>query len=249
MLRYRKRRMRFEELWFDDRPDAEPVDIRIHNQMPQPPSGLRVEEKRTILIDLARDEDELFGAIKKDSRNEIRRAIKDGVHCQLLDAGSSAVRMMFYDFYDDFVRDRKLNPLDRVRLDVMAANDRLVLTEARDAQGGRCVVHAYLRHAARARLLFSVSDLPRVTHKAQRNLIGRANRLLHWEDMQQFRRKGVRFYDFGGWYAGEENQELLRINRFKEEFGGETVIEYNAIRGVSWRGKLALAAWKWCGGQ
>ena len=70
--------------------------------------------------------------------------------------------------------------------------------------------------------------------------IGRANRLHHWLDVLRFRDEGFAIYDFGGWYAGTANDELLRINRFKESFGGEVVLQYNCDQALSWKGMLAL---------
>ncbi len=49
-----------------------------------------------------------------------------------------------------------------------------------------------------------------------RNAIGRGNRMLHWKDILAFKAEGKNVYDFGGWYAGQEDEALLRINQFKE---------------------------------
>jgi hypothetical protein len=70
--------------------------------------------------------------------------------------------------------------------------------------------------------------------------ISKANRLHHWLDVLRFRDEGFAIYDFGGWYAGRENEELLRINRFKESFGGVLVPQYNCDQGLSWKGVQAL---------
>jgi hypothetical protein len=70
--------------------------------------------------------------------------------------------------------------------------------------------------------------------------IGRANRLHHWSDMLRFRGEGFGIYDFGGWYAGTQDETLLRINRFKERFGGELVVQYNCDQAITWKGALGL---------
>jgi hypothetical protein len=64
--------------------------------------------------------------------------------------------------------------------------------------------------------------------------------LLHYKDMLAFKAAGVRLYDFGGWYAGDTDTDLLRINKFKEEFGGNVELRYNCERGVTLLGKCAL---------
>jgi len=72
-------------------------------------------------------------------------------------------------------------------------------------------------------------------------LIGRANCFHTWHDILRFQRQGIETYDFGGWYGGTENAEKLRINRFKESFGGKVVPEFNYEVGVTIAGRLALA--------
>jgi len=47
-------------------------------------------------------------------------------------------------------------------------------------------------------------------------------------------------YDFGGWYSGNTDPEMLNINRFKEEFGGKVVKVYKCWYGISLKGKLCL---------
>ena len=46
--------------------------------------------------------------------------------------------------------------------------------------------------------------------------------------------------DMGGWYGGHEDQALLHINKFKEDFGGKVVEIYNSMAGISIKGKLAV---------
>jgi hypothetical protein len=50
----------------------------------------------------------------------------------------------------------------------------------------------------------------------------------------------VSTYDFGGWYPGSQNEALLNVNRFKESFGGELVVQYNCDVPLTPKGALAL---------
>ena len=54
----------------------------------------------------------------------------------------------------------------------------------------------------------------------------------------------MKFFDFGGWYPGNTNHQLLEINRFKEGFGGKIVREYNCEQIVSLKGcwSITIAA-------
>jgi hypothetical protein len=57
-----------------------------------------------------------------------------------------------------------------------------------------------------------------------------------------FRSLGLALYDLGGWYAGTSNSTLLQLNSFKEQFGGEVVMEWNSYSSHSTVGWLYLAA-------
>jgi lipid II:glycine glycyltransferase (peptidoglycan interpeptide bridge formation enzyme) len=69
-----------------------------------------------------------------------------------------------------------------------------------------------------------------------RNMIGRANRLLHWEDILYFKDQGYEIYDLGGVTLNQSNKEGQAIARFKECFGGSLVKEYKSWIPVSFKG-------------
>jgi hypothetical protein len=58
--------------------------------------------------------------------------------------------------------------------------------------------------------------------------------------MLRFREKGVLVFDFGGYYTGDQDEEKLRINGFKDEFGGVVINEFNCEQPITVKGKLAL---------
>ena len=58
--------------------------------------------------------------------------------------------------------------------------------------------------------------------------------------MLHYKQQGYHLYDMGDWYAGKDNESLMRINQFKEEFGGRVVCEYDALYGCTTPGKWAL---------
>ena len=89
------------------------------------------------------------------------------------------------------------------------------------------VMHSYIvdREASRARLLHSASLFRNVDDSKERNAIGRANRLLHFKAMMLFAEQGFDCYDFGGYAMDTEDRDLVSINRFKDEFGGELAEE------------------------
>jgi len=99
---------------------------------------------------------------------------------------------------------------------------------SRALYGGATVVwHVHAVTQEKATLLHSASHFRQLDDNEARAVVGRANRLLHWRDMLFFKAEGKSVYDFGGWYASTENVELLRINQFKEGFGGVRTDQFN----------------------
>ena len=111
-------------------------------------------------------------------------------------------------------------------------------------KGGHAVcAHAYVRdqHLARVRLLYSASHYRELSDSSDRNMIGRANRFLHWYEMTSFKQLGVERYDWGGIPIDDSDAAKNAIARFKLEFGGEQLIEYNGFVGTSLLGKALVA--------
>jgi hypothetical protein len=113
----------------------------------------------------------------------------------------------------------------------------LFISRAFAADGAPLVWHVHLLSNQRARLLYSLSLFRDNEDTAWRGMVGRANRLLHWNDLQAFQARGACIYDFGGYYRGTEDSAKLRINKFKSEFGGVLRVEYNGVRFLSLAGK------------
>jgi lipid II:glycine glycyltransferase (peptidoglycan interpeptide bridge formation enzyme) len=71
-------------------------------------------------------------------------------------------------------------------------------------------------------------------------MTGRANRLLHWEDIRYFKNQGFSTYDFGGITADINDKEKQAINKLKECFGGVKTKEYKSSAPVTLKGFLVL---------
>jgi lipid II:glycine glycyltransferase (peptidoglycan interpeptide bridge formation enzyme) len=89
-------------------------------------------------------------------------------------------------------------------------------------------------------LQFSASLFREVADSGARNAIGRANRFLFWTEMLRCKEQGLKCFDFGGWYPGNTEQELLQINQFKSGFGGHVLREYECEKTLSIRGWVVL---------
>jgi hypothetical protein len=232
---------RLAEVFFDEEPVSPHVDIIEHYQRSRPIPGARSKDFSTIHIDLTRDAQALFADLSKTCRYKVRRAERDELEDKAWMSARGELVDDFIAFFDQFAHGKGLPPAPADRLHTLAEAGVLDLsTVSRDDDA--LVWHAYLRSGNRARLLHSASLFREHTDTGARNTIGRANRYLHWHDLLRYKRAGIPLFDFGGWYAGRDDEDLLRINAFKEEFGGRVVPEFHCAVPASLRGRMVLCA-------
>jgi len=226
------------ESWFHPRPPAADVDVLVQLHQAQALAGHRCRKAFTILIDLSQSEQTLFAAISAKTRNQIRAAAK-GCTYEHWDAPEPALIDAFCDEFDAFAIGPAIDRIwiagaaraGRLRLSRTASPDGMPLTKVIHLQAGDYVCERY------ALSLFRRYDDPRL-----RKLAGDAHRFQVWRDMLSFKAAGARVYDLGGWYGGTTDAGLLRINAFKERFGGRIVTVFNCERAVSARGRLYVTA-------
>jgi len=156
------------------------------------------------------------------------------------DPRDPAVLDRFEEMYNPFAATKGLSRLDRAQTDSMAAAGVLDLSVARDSQGNALVWHANYRDHHRATQMHSPSLYWKLSASAARNLIGRANRYLIWNDMLRYKEQDLKCFDFGGWYPGTTDQALLKINEFKKGFGGQVVREYVCEQILTLKGWVVL---------
>ena len=113
----------------------------------------------------------------------------------------------------------------------MCESSALLLSSIADADGRLLTAHAYVKDSSsgRVRLLYSASHFRARSDSGERDKIGRANRLLHWHEIVTLKDLGFELYDLGGIPLESADQEKNDIARFKLEFGGELLIEYNGV--------------------
>jgi lipid II:glycine glycyltransferase (peptidoglycan interpeptide bridge formation enzyme) len=188
----------------------------------------------TLFIDLRKDPDALFFSFEKNTKYQINRARnKDKIFIETLDATKE--KNAFYDFYNQFALTKKRKPIGTSEIDLLIANNMFTLRTA-SFEGERLIYHSYITANNRARLAQSASLFRASDSTAFRALTGRANRLLHWDDILYFKDRGYKIYDFGGVALDKSNKEGQTINRFKECFGGTLVKEYKSWIPVSRKG-------------
>ena len=243
MQTYRSRFLVRGEVWYDHEPDLTPADCIFYRQRSHPVPGAKWRFFYTILLNLRQSPEVLRQQLSKSTAYKIRRAReKDGILCEHLNPVSGEVLDAFEETYKRFAALKGLPPLDRARLDRLAAEGCLELTSAKDPDGKPLVQNAYYRDASRSCMLHTVSLYQMLSDSAARNAISRANRYLFWSDILRHQEQGLILFDFGGWYPGSTDQELLDINRFKEGFGGRVVREYNCEQILILKGRVVLSA-------
>lgn len=241
MIAYSKKLLHIVEAWHGETPQQNSVDLVRLFQRPEPLAGMICREFYTILLDLTKDPEALLSGVKKGTRYEIRRACeKDDLMYESVDAREQALFTAFCNYYDAFAQQKEQPKIDREWLSLMAETGNVILTRMKARTGVTLVWHLYYRSLGRPTLLYSASLFRQHQSSSYRNMIGRANRYLHWQDILRFKAAGESLYDFGGWYDGTGDQARLGINKFKEEFGGAVVRNYICERALTLKGRLFL---------
>jgi len=241
VIAYSKKLIWIAEAWEGESADNVRVDLLRLFQRPDPVDGMFCREFYTILLDLRVEPEILFSKMKRGTRYEINRAgAKDNLSYEYLNAGRPEVLGEFCNYYDEFAVQKGQSASNRQWLSLMAETGNLIVSRIKGTTGESLVWHIYYRSGGRATLLHSASLFRHSNSSACKNMVGRANRFQHWQDILRFKAAGDTLYDFGGWYQGNEDQQRLGINKFKEEFGGKIVKNYICERGMTVRGKLFL---------
>ncbi len=238
---YKKRGLRMAEQWLDE-PLLHPTgcDVLLLHQYSRAPKGAFSSPFTTLVVDLTQSEEALLQGLNRDTKYKVRRAeTKDEVVCVLEPVVTDEVCLRLKAFYDQFAAAKGVAqiPVDELLARGRAGALRISRAEYR---GETVVWHAHAGTNERATLLYSASHFRQLDDNDTKAAVGRANRLLHWKDMLAFRAEGLKVYDFGGWYAGNEDQALLSINQFKEGFGGVRADQVNGAIALSWRGWVFL---------
>ena len=165
----------------------------------------------------------IFSGFLPNYRNEIRKAEKDGLVIEFTKD---------FDWYLNFHNEFSISKgLPIVRKELLAAyQDDLIVSFVKCDDIILCAhVHQIYPTIGVVRLLFSSSYRFKILGNSQ--LVGRANKWLHWEDMKNFKEMGIVYYDFGGYSGSAIDQKKIGIDKFKKGFGGNLVetIEYTSI--------------------
>jgi len=237
---YRKHGVTRGEIWFDAGAPPRGVDVAEYYHVAIPIEGCRCEDFYTIVFDLTAPEEALFSKVRPEARRQIRKSGESGeLAYDHWFPADDATLARFFDAYDELAKQKGLAALDRRLTHAYAEAGFLDVSLVRKVDGTPLAWHAQFRTPARMRQLHSIAFFRE--DKAERNLIGRAHRWQTWEDIKRAKASGIAVFDLGGWYQGKADQELLKVNAFKEEFGGEVVRHHICERAVTIKGAAYLA--------
>jgi len=227
------------EEYFETVCETPRVDVLRYRLVASPENLRNVEPQSTVTIDLTQPESVIFQNFDKATRYEIRRAeSKDLIECVLLNSHeiTESSLAQLESNYRGLVKIKGVTPINMQRLSLLQEQGKLFLGKATMPDGTALAWHVYLVAHRRARLLHSLSLFRDTQQSAQRQLVGRANRLLHWNDIIEFKNAGIELYDFGGYFQGNIDKGRLQINQFKDEFHGVLRTEFNGFRFFGARG-------------
>ncbi|MBA4367694.1 MAG: hypothetical protein C0403_08655 [Desulfobacterium sp.] len=233
--------------WFGQRPtkNALPDIAKLHS-IRQPLKGAINIESWTLLTDLTGTDSDLMALLHRDTREQVRRAEREGISVERYESKNIDILNNFEKFYLHFanskaeVRDALQVSIQLHMLKKKAYAGILQVSRAVGRDGEPLVYRVYIVADGRTRNHLSASLFREGQSNERRHYVGRANRYLHWQNMLHYKHLGYSQYDMGGWYSGKDNESLLRVNRFKEAFGGRVVCEYDAIYGCTLLGRCLL---------
>jgi hypothetical protein len=135
---------------------------------------------------------------------------------------------------------RRWGQLNRAWLGEMISAGALEIATARDPSGALLVYAGLFRDKHRVQQLLTVSPRPAELAPTVRAKTNRASCFLLWKTMLRLKEQGIQWFDFGGWYPGSDDIQLLGANAFKKGFGGEVIREFECEQILTLKGWVLL---------
>jgi hypothetical protein len=244
MFTYQARLLRRGEVWFDNQPTDKRVDWIFYRHRSKPVPGARSRNFYNRLIDLTKTPEALLADMDPKTVVKIQKAAdEDKLTCEwrlITDPNElDEIELMWNQSIES---KRRWGKLDRNWLGEIIAARAFELAAAREPSGALVVFSGMFREKHRVQQLMNVSPPRTALVPAVRAKTNRASCYLLWRAMLRLKEQGVRYFDFGGWYPGTEDIQLLGANAFKKSLGGKTIREYECEQIVTLKGWLLLTA-------
>ncbi len=226
-LNYKRLFFTVNEIFLTGKSDTE-ADINYFIQVPDNVNNT-LKEFHTILIELNASESEIWSGIYHRTRTEINSFLTNQNYTHKIILDPSANDLAFYvKMLDEFNALKSIRKAEKFRLQAYLRYGILAISYIRQDDKIVCV-NFYRVNKQRAANIYSFNLKHKYSESFTASYFGRAHRALHWLDILEFKKLGVQQYDFCGWYNGTEDQELIRINQFKELFSKNIVKEYSGV--------------------
>ena len=178
------------------------------------PSYYSVIKGHSCVTDLTLSLENILKAMKSNTRNEIRRAEKEG--CEFCVVDNISEFIPFYNEFckskgfPDYVSEARLGKFEHIIVTKVVCNDMTLAMHVTqlDPNGGVS--------------LLILSGSMRLTENVDRKLIGWGNRYLHFKDLEWLKAQGYKVYDWSG-VCLEPTDPRYSIGQFKLSFGGAIV--------------------------
>jgi hypothetical protein len=193
------------------------------------------------LINLEEEEGEIFKRIHKNTRYKINRAMnRDELSYFELTHPTDGEIEEFSEFFNPFAKERNIRQCDVNKLKAIRDQRALVISYIADKSNQVLCYHVHHKEEEQGYLIYSASKRYEKNGSNERNLIGRANRYLHWKDIQSFKEKGCKWYNFSGKVLDKEDKGGQNVNNFKLEYGPITGYDSRTFYAKSLIGRIGL---------
>jgi len=244
MFTYQSRFLRRGEVWFDNLPTDKRVDWIFYRNRSKPIRGGRSRNFYNRLIDLSKTPDALLSDMEPKTVAKIQKADDDDkLTCEWrLITNANELDEIELMWNQSIESKRRWGKLDRNWLGEIVAARAFELAAAREPSGALVVFAGLFRDKHRAQQLMSVSPPRMALAPSVRAKTNRASCFLVWKTLLHLKQQGLRYFDFGGWYPGTDDIQLLGANAFKKGFGGQTVREFECEQIKTFKGWTLMTA-------
>lgn len=178
------------------------------------PFWYKKRRRNTITLDLSGGLETVFTNMKSNTRNEIRRAEREGCTFELNHDYAAFVKM-----YNHFCESKGLP--DEIDVKTVSKYNGMVIAVVK-YQDLPLAMHATVLNVKdkEAMLLYSCSN--RLDENVDRKLIGWGNRYLHYKEFEYMIQQGIERYEWNGVCIDPSDTDRYKIGQFKLGFGGQT---------------------------
>lgn len=164
--------------------------------------------------DLTLSMEDILTKMKSNTRNEIRRAVKEGCVFEIVEEAGE-----FIPFYNSFCESKGLG--DFVDASRLGKYEHLLITKATH-NGQTLAMHANILDPEEHLGVLILSCSQRLDSDVDKKMIGWGNRFLHFKELEYLKERGYTSYDWSGVVIDPEDP-LYSIGQFKLAFGGTLV--------------------------